>query len=255
MSPISMQSSQTSLKGGDGLIMSNTHEGGNPSIKTVEDFSQLPSEGQPPGAHSSGPGTRARVVSENPAVQGSVDPRRLEAAKERAQQAAREAQQALEAQQAQIQPQSVVQEAAPTTPPSPASNPVVRKDLSQLVYLGRLEEDFEVAGYTFKLRTLTEAESTEATAGAAHITDELTRFSQWRVQVLARAIVSVDGAPLEALYQGAEQTLSSTDKKLNILKTWQPALVTSLFVHYCNMLERSDTAVSGSLGESQDLKN
>lgn len=128
------------------------------------------------------------------------------------------------------------------------NTPNFQADLSQLVNVGKLEEEIEIAGFTFKIRTLTSKENTECLAALQTMPD-LSKITELRDLVLARAIVAVQGKPLEALYigpektkdqAGNERTLTIKEKKLNVVGNWQSGLTSKLWSKYEALKDRSE---------------
>jgi len=141
-------------------------------------------------------------------------------------------------------------------PPQPQQIEQLQSDLSLLVFAGRIEEEVVVSGFKFKMTTLTSGEQEDFLAALALVTtkDDLVKLGQLRLQILARSIRTVNGVPLEQLYQGVGAT-NSIDKKIAFLKSTQMSLVLKLFDIYQGMLERSEKVFIAVEKEGDLLKN
>lgn len=123
----------------------------------------------------------------------------------------------------------------------------LQADLSQLVNVGKLEEDFKIKGFVFRIRTLTAKENTECLAALSHIGD-LSKITELRDHVLSRAIISIQGKPLEALYvgpevvedSGVERKVEIHERRLAVVESWQTALIGLIWTKYENLRDRSE---------------
>jgi len=199
---------------------------------------------------------RARIIAENPTTHRSpAHEERMKASYEAAKRAAEEAQKRLEEAQRETATEEATSEPAPISEPAPVIKPrQLQADLRQLAFTGRVEEEVVIAGFSFIMRTLTSKENNEA-AGALGITgNEVQRMGELRHAILARAILAVNGMPLEGLYQGTDaDKLSILRRREIVIGNWQQTLVTELMLKYNDLLERSQKAFSNATGD--DLKN
>ena len=224
--------------------MTQEHEGTENTPK-IEDLTQaeVGHAGWSPDYQSS-PGTRGRVAAENPAVQNPASEERIRASKEAAARAAQEAQKTLQ--------QYTAAEVPPQAAPQPAVPTPLQTDLRQLVFVGKLSEDVVVGGFTFALTTLTSKENNDALQRSRYVPGDLHTMGVLRIAVLARAIESVNGVPLESLYQGGNEKLSIMDRRETVIGNWQQAFMTDLWMKYNDLLERSEAAFTVP---EDDLKN
>lgn len=125
------------------------------------------------------------------------------------------------------------------------SNPL--DDLRKLTYLGRVEEDVKVLGFTARMHTLEGEKSTEALR-AVSLDDDVSKVHQLRIEILARAIDTINGVPLEKLYEGNDTSLSTLARRVVVVGSWQQIVINKFFDTYNNLLDRSNKAV-------EELKN
>ena len=120
---------------------------------------------------------------------------------------------------------------------------VMQKDLKQLVFLGRIEDVKEIGGFEFKVRTLTSAEYDSVWLGLSVLggSDKILLIKR---PILARAIVSVNGSALDALYEGKNKDASSQLMALEVLSNWQESLVNQIFEFYNELAKRSNEVFS-----------
>lgn len=215
----------------------------------VEDFSNP----------NSVPSTRSAVAASNPLVGGSIDPEYLAAAQRSAQQHITDVRAQL-AEQDQSEQHPTVPESGPQIPQvpqaasqQPEKSPTLQSDLSLLATTGRIENEAIVGGYKFKLRTLTARENNEVLAITGGVIQDFTQLGYMRIEVLSRAIETVNGVPLENLYEGTEE-LNTIDKKKAIVENWQLPMLTRLFDTYNEMLRKSEELFGDAL-ESGEIKN
>ena len=217
---------------------------GTPGKHVIEDFSQP----------TINPTTRDAVAATNPIVSSVMSPERVAASKAAAERHIADV-------QAQLQEQP---QGHKTVPPSFESDPqaqtvseqspppTLQSDLSLLATAGKIEDETVVAGYTFKMHTLTVMENNEVLAAVSQTAHELAKLGHLRIAVLSRAIDSVNGAPLESLHKGPPGDIQQIREQT--LGSWQMSMVTRLFDAYTTMLERSE-AVFGEALESDAVKN
>lgn len=129
-----------------------------------------------------------------------------------------------------------------------------RVDLRDLINLGRILDEKQLFGYTFALRTLDSEEITEVFAIIDGLPEasEVTRYNVMAIQVLARAIETVNGTRLENLYMNKE--MEPLERRLEIIKVWQQSLVNELFKFYGTLADRGQKLMADKKTEN-DLKN
>lgn len=137
---------------------------------------------------------------------------------------------------------------------SEAPTQQLQSDLSLLVTTGLIREETVVGGFKFVLRTLTTAENNEVLAAVASVDDDLGKLGVLRVAVLARAIETVNGVPLENV-PGGDPNVTGLAKRENLLGLFQLQMVTNLFQVYSDMLERSEQVFSNAVEKDDLLKN
>jgi hypothetical protein len=233
-------------------------------ILRIDDATE-PTRGEsPPVAPSPIPSARNMVRSQMPGAGPTTPEQKYPASYQRALEVSEQArQEILEAQRMQ---QVANSNPIPTSVPVPVNPPApaiemprvqqieqLQSDLSLLALAGRIEEEVVVGGFKFKMSTLTSGEQQEVliASNVGVVGDEIVKLGQLRAQILARVIRSVNGIPLEHLYQGTEVT-SAIDKKLQFLKSMQMSLLMKLFEIYSKMIERSEK-VFETVSESGDL--
>ncbi len=113
----------------------------------------------------------------------------------------------------------------------------MNKALEELVHLGFIEKEFTLFGKNWKLRTLEVGELIDAD-NAISGKDILSYSNQIRVEHLARAIISVDGMPLEALFEGTDAlTRTPTEKRREILFKCTDVMITPLYKFFTSLLD------------------
>lgn len=143
----------------------------------------------------------------------------------------------------------------------PVQTQQLQADLSLLATTGRIEEEVVVGGFKFKLASLTSGEQDDVVSAVSLVSgDDLVKLGQLRLQILARAIRSVNGVPLENLYQGPDKhpegvSIRAVEKRMVILRSWQLAFTVKLFDEYSKVLERSEKAFEVASEDGELLKN
>jgi hypothetical protein len=109
--------------------------------------------------------------------------------------------------------------------------------LEQLIRVGKIEEEVNIASFQFKLVTLTSVENADVIAITSNIKEDEQKFSALRFEILSRAVESVNGVALDTLYKGKE-TLK-IKKREEILKLLQQTVINSLWEAYDKMVTKS----------------
>lgn len=131
--------------------------------------------------------------------------------------------------------------------------PAELKDLKDLVFLGRKSEEIEIAGYVFKISTLTNAEKRRVIKDLAGRGKEMASFV--KACTLAMAIQSINDLPLEDLYEGDDaEELTPYERALCVVDEWQSALVDRLFFEYEKINEVADGVFSADEEGEDKLK-
>jgi len=116
--------------------------------------------------------------------------------------------------------------------------------LRQLIFLGRQESIVDVDGVSFSIATLTSGQQRSMMKDVMTLSDD-ERVPSMREAVLSRAIVSVNGEPLEDLYVGdGLDSLTPLEKRGRLISDMQFTVVERLFIEYNQMVipeeEKSD---------------
>jgi len=122
-------------------------------------------------------------------------------------------------------------------------------DLSALVNAGRIEDTVTVFDYQIRMHTLRADENTEALSAVGHMGDTA-GANALMIQVLSRAMDTINGIPLEDIYQGNQQ--SRIAKRVELVSAFQQTFLTRLWEQYTNLMDRS-TAIAEEAEEP--LKN
>lgn len=127
--------------------------------------------------------------------------------------------------------------------PFPVEKPA--KELENLFMLGFVEGERKIGEFTFKLRTLTNAEN-------QHVINLLNNsdnaFDAQDV-MLAHSIVSVNGILLEERYDGPDDELEPVRKKLYVIKKLQSQVINDLVNYYNGLVAKSNQEIN-----PEDLK-
>jgi len=201
--------------------------------------------------------TRSRVAGENPHVNQAKDVERLKAsheaalrAKEEAEARLKEAYNNLPSEESSEPDQNALRTSPPVNPQQ------LQSDLSLLATAGKVVDETIVGGFKFKMHTLTTIENNEAIAAASFANDQLLKINQIQLSILARAIDSVNGVPLENLYANPTgEKLSRVQRREAVVGSWQQSLTTELFNFYDGMLQRSNAAFRAVTEQGDLLKN
>lgn len=208
------------------------------------------------------PNTREQVTAQNPAVaeRHPTNPRadKHAASYQRMQEVRTETQQEiteLAAAARDMGSSPVQQEYQPQLPQQPQRvEEPLQHDLSLLALTGKVTDEIIVKGFKFSVRTLTARENNEVLREVSQIKDDLEKLGCLRIAILARAIESVNGVPLEQLPGTDQQMKDIVQRKEKFLGDLQLAMLVRLFDKYTSMLERSENLFS-ALTEEEPLKN
>lgn len=123
-------------------------------------------------------------------------------------------------------------------------------DLSALVNAGRIEDTVHVFDYQIRMHTLRADENTEALAAVGHMGDTA-GANALMVQVLSRAMDTVNGIALEDIYQGNQQ--SRIAKRVELVSAFQQTFLTRLWEQYTNLMDRSTAIAEEAEGPLKNL--
>ncbi len=130
----------------------------------------------------------------------------------------------------------------------------LQADLSQLISTGSIVEEKQFAGFTFRMRTLNARENNEVLTSTLSVKDDLEKLGRIRIAVLARAIDTVNGVPLEQV-PGVDTKLPVMQRRENLIGNLQLTMVVELFNTYTSMLERSEQVFKTTASNEDILKN
>ena len=132
-------------------------------------------------------------------------------------------------------------------PMEPETKPMLDTDLQSLIELGCIKDTVEIDSFRFTMRSLGATERIELSKEFNK--EKLTEEEQFHfnIKLLALAIESVNGKPLESLHPNPQDPLSA---KMEIISALQTPVVGKLLQSYIAIIERCD----GQFGVEQ-VKN
>ncbi|MFW6014950.1 MAG: hypothetical protein ACOCRK_00770 [bacterium] len=116
----------------------------------------------------------------------------------------------------------------------------MKKELQDLVFIGRIEETVKVLGKEWKMVTLNSDEHLGATNNSGKYNDTLSRLYAMKIEFLSRAIKSVSGIPFD-----------DVDEAKEFLSEAQPTLVNRLYDKYEELQQKQNE----SLKDLDEIKN
>jgi hypothetical protein len=136
-------------------------------------------------------------------------------------------------------------------PAEAAEVPAELMDLKELIFLGRSSQLVEFGGYKFEIQTLTTDQKRDLVKDLSLTGKDIAVFI--RPYTLARAIGSINGVPLERLYEvyGGEEEADSIDRRLFVLDKLQSVLIEKLFAEYEKLVEKSDSIFTPESAEDK----
>lgn len=138
-----------------------------------------------------------------------------------------------------------------------SSKDVPKKEIPEgfrdLLLFGRVTEDVEFGTYKFKVSTVS-AKQQKGMLKKLFLMSNEDKVSNLKFLTLSEAVISVNGAPLESLYFGEDQSLSTAEKKMEVLLELQSSIVDKLFVKYEELVSKSNSLVSDG-GLEDNTKN
>lgn len=139
---------------------------------------------------------------------------------------------------------------------TPQYAPEELKDLKELILLGRVSSKVQFDGFEFELTTLRNSEK-KAAVGRLSKIDSRDRPLFVRQFTLAYSIKSINGAPLESLYEmfcPDGETEDVIDQRVEILDEMQSVLVEALYLEYEKLVQQSINTFSDEEGEDKVKK-
>jgi len=124
----------------------------------------------------------------------------------------------------------------------------VPSELKDLVLFGKVIEEVHAGGFIFKMSTLNNRQQKKLVRRLVKL-DAEERLMNVKEFTLAQVIQSINGQPLEELYDG-DDDLSVDDKKSEVVSEFQSNLVEKLFNKYEDLVKKSN-----SFFESGDLSD
>lgn len=115
----------------------------------------------------------------------------------------------------------------------------MRKALEDLIFIGKMEESFDLIGKKWKLRTLTSEEQVDATSNTANF-DNLARVTALKIEILGFALTQVD-----------DIVLNDPEETADFVRKLQTPIINALFMKYEELQRKQDTA----LADLNELKN
>lgn len=123
-------------------------------------------------------------------------------------------------------------------PQQPQQN-MATGDLEQLIYLGCIEDSKIINNFTFDMRTLTGKEQNDVWLSVSFLNTD-TKFLVVKVAFLARAIMAVNGRPLDVLYKGQDfREVTKEQRCVRVIESWQDTLINELYDFYSQLVDRS----------------
>lgn len=116
--------------------------------------------------------------------------------------------------------------------------PDISAPVEGLIHLGNIEEDFEYAGHTFGLRTLTVAEEIAAAKVIEPFRNTLKEPEAWAAAQVGLALTHVDGDEDFCPQAGPNKT-AFAQARLNYVSTnWYWPTIDALFRFYAELLQK-----------------
>lgn len=115
----------------------------------------------------------------------------------------------------------------------------MRKALEDLIFVGKIEETFDLYGKSWTMTTLSSREQVEATA-ATEGYDNLSRINALKIEILARSIKKIQNVEL-----------NDVRETLEFISKLQMPVINALFVKYEELQKKQEEA----LKDIEELKN
>ncbi len=141
---------------------------------------------------------------------------------------------------------------APTTLTINTGNSV--NTIEDLLMLGYLSKAVTIGNFVFKLKTLTNEEKVSAYTSIPKLAENTVETaSKLRDVLLARAISSVNGSPLEYYYAGTVTNLAVHDQRLEVINKLSTPVLDKLFSLYSSLEDEAAKVVENV--KFDDVKN
>jgi hypothetical protein len=115
----------------------------------------------------------------------------------------------------------------------------MRKIFEELIFVGRIEKEYDLYGHKWLLATLTTEEQVDATASTGNF-DNIARVNAIKMQFLSKSLKSIDG-----------NKLLDQNEALELLGKMQYPLLNSLFEKFEELQNEQDL----TLKELDEIKN
>jgi len=117
-------------------------------------------------------------------------------------------------------------------------------DYQQLAYLGKLTDEYEAFGHTFKARTITAEEELKLSSYLIRYQDAISWNKALWIEALAYSIEEVDGEPLAPMPLERDYEDKLISAKREVLKKWSPSVINELYnIIYLDLRERERQVV------------
>lgn len=139
-------------------------------------------------------------------------------------------------------------QASPEPPPLKAFPERHKEALTGLMFLGRLEEEFEWLGHKFVIRTRTAGEQIECGVLIQPTVGTRLEMKAWEASVVAASVVSVDGMPIITPVD-LSRTPTLRERYDYVITNWYPPVIDAVYER-AYALEQEMRAVVAAMGEA-----
>ena len=133
-----------------------------------------------------------------------------------------------------------VQEMTEEEAPKPEPRKVVPSELKDLVLFGKVVDELEIGGFTFKMSTLTNRQQKTLVKRLVKLDNE-ERLMNIKVFTLAEAIHSINDVPLSEISSYSEEGWGDFEKAVEALSELQSNLVDKLYDYYESLVNKSNS--------------
>ncbi len=117
----------------------------------------------------------------------------------------------------------------------------MRKELEQIIFLGKLTDTIEIFGKVWTLQTMTFAEQADVVR-KLNSTDDATNILSMKKQVIKKALISID-----------DIELNNEDEKEEFIDQLPVAVIDALFGKYDDMSKQLNDSITPT--EQEEIKN
>ncbi len=122
-----------------------------------------------------------------------------------------------------------------------------REDFKGLLYLGRVEDEFEYLGHTFRIRTLTTDKFLEIGLLLKPYRDSLAEARAYAAAIVAACVVSVDGEEMPIPLTREESDVATRFRYVQ--RSWYPPIIDAIYDRFLMLESRVEKALV-ALGEA-----